>query len=298
MREPIEDSITVSENMGEYKCLYCERTVVPKKGYDIRMPNLQMLVAKFCSNQDCNLLSLWTPAIQIHDILVLWYRKQRDCGIQMLIQSDYREACKSFVNDCYLAVALVCRTMLAHIAINTGGNPNDPFEEHIDHLVNTKNIPVTSQEPLKEVLGLANKATHNPTEITEMDALKCLANLGMVLRYIFGSGYFYIESDIAVVFDFMLIAEALRKMCKVENIEERLAFNFQDDDPILQKLRAKMSENKKCVETRQKLTNALDKLGMQGIGEMWKRNPSLVACVEYLASSPELQKLADKLNSI
>jgi len=201
MNKPVELKATISNNTDEYECWKCHQTATPVKGYNLYLPDLQeKYVAKFCSNRRCNLL--WVnhnPAQQFDSIplesrvKISWNNGDGFEQIEYVTKTAYVEACRSFVDNCYLATALLCRSMIVYAAKDKGyvpepredGSESSSFKAPIDYLENNHLISSVKKDTLNTIRRLGNRATHKSLNISKKDALTILVNLDAMLKDIY-----------------------------------------------------------------------------------------------------------------
>jgi len=196
----------------------------------------------------------------------------------------------SFVNDCYLATALVCRTLIAYAAQAHGSKEKYSFKKHVNYLIDESVVSSIAKASLDKVLDLGGDAAHKLINISEIDTLKHLIVLDLALKEM------YAKSDATNMspanWSVRLIVVALREMCNDTDRFKILAA-LKDDKSIFQELILKMFENKHCLETVQKLTDKKVKPGTRGVDEILASD-SGIACMKYLNSLPELKDLIDR----
>jgi len=198
--QPFDDGLTFLETSGiknknEYECWECKETTLPDKIYTVTKPDLSQIIAQFCANRECNLLhAIGGYGDYVSSSVRGWTSwKDRSAYSKMppeLINA-YEEACKSFLNGCYIATMLVCRTMIIHTALDNGYEPTvtkkgykrSSFKNAIKYL--DKHLITSNVRPLNKVCGLGNEAAHELINVFERDALMVLITLDTTLKEIY-----------------------------------------------------------------------------------------------------------------
>jgi len=298
MQKPRKISVTI--NRDKYQCWKCRNETTPVKGYNFLISDLQsLLVAKFCSNRQCNLLWAYNASIQqdggFTRAMASWDNGTAYWKMPNELRNSYAEACKCFVSDCYRATALICRTMIAHAAQAHGASKKYGFQESVDYLVRENLIAGVSEYLLDEVSKIGGKAAHTLTEITEHDALKVLLTLDMELKEIHIQPMRMENGSVGDWF-VVLIMAALNEMCG-NIITLRILATLRNSDSVCQKLIsklvAKMFAIEACKQTARELMSGNHQLGAQGYNNILKSGVG-VACMDYLKSRPELLEIVAK----
>jgi len=183
------------KKIDEYECWKCKEIILPGSIYNFVRLDLSQIVAKFCSNRECNLLhAIGGYGDYVKSSVRGWTSwKDRSAYSKMppeLINA-YEEACKSFVNGCYIATLLMCRTMIIHTALDNGYEPTETkkgykrssFKNAIKYLETS--LITSNATPLNAVCGLGNQAAHEPINVFKMDALIVLIILDSTLKEIY-----------------------------------------------------------------------------------------------------------------
>jgi len=176
------------KKIDEYECWNCKETMLPDSIYVVFEPDLREVIAKFCSNPECNLLHASLTSGRYVKSSVHGWSSWNDRSVYSKMPQElrdaYREACKSFVNDCHLATVLVCRTMIAYAAIDKK-SVSESFKGHIGYLESKNLISSDVGAPLDKVRGLGNDATHELIKVINTEALIVLITLDTALKRIY-----------------------------------------------------------------------------------------------------------------
>ena len=107
------------------------------------------------------------------------------------VQSIYDEARNSFRAGAYTGVILICRKVLANVAIYYGADDGDSFVHYVDYLVNKGYVPLKSRDWVDKIRVEGNQATHNQTAKNKDDAKRILDFVQMLLliNFKFNSDY-------------------------------------------------------------------------------------------------------------
>lgn len=112
-------------------------------------------------------------------------------GLPDTVQSIYDEARNSFKVGAYTGVILICRKILANVAVYYGAKDGDKFVNYVDYLVDKGYVPPKSKDWIDKIRLEGNKATHNHTAKNKDDAKRILDFVQMLLliNFKFNSDY-------------------------------------------------------------------------------------------------------------
>ena len=94
----------------------------------------------------------------------------------------YDEARNCFSANAFTAVALCCRKLLMHIAVEKGAHEGLKFVEYVDYLYDKHLIPVDGKKWIDYIRQKGNEATHEIIVGTEEEARLLIEFSGMLLK--------------------------------------------------------------------------------------------------------------------
>lgn len=111
------------------------------------------------------------------------------------VKSIYEEARSSYEVGAFTGVILICRKILANIAINFGAKDGLNFVEYVDYLIENGYVNEKSRPWVDEIRKEGNRATHNQTSKNQKDAEKILDFVEMLLLINFKFNHNYIKKE-------------------------------------------------------------------------------------------------------
>lgn len=111
------------------------------------------------------------------------------------IESIYEEARSSYEVGAFTGVILICRKILANVAINFGAKDGLSFVKYVDYLIENGYVPENSRTWIDEIRTEGNSATHNQTSKNQKDAEKILDFVEMLLLINFKFNHNYIKKE-------------------------------------------------------------------------------------------------------
>lgn len=97
----------------------------------------------------------------------------------------YREARNCMTVNAYTAVALLCRTLLMHIAVAEDAPENKTFKFYVDYLVDAGYVAPKSRPWVHRIRDKGNDATHEISPVRREDAEELIALSQMVLQLVY-----------------------------------------------------------------------------------------------------------------
>lgn len=112
-------------------------------------------------------------------------------GLPDTVQSLYDEARNSYQVGAFTGVILICRKILANVAVYYGAKDGQSFVKYVDYLVDNGYVPEKSREWVDKIRLEGNSATHNHTAKNKDDAQRILDFVQMLLliNFKFNSDY-------------------------------------------------------------------------------------------------------------
>lgn len=167
-----------------YTCGYCGQKVGSSDGYKLREHDdmIAIYLCPFCGRPSFMENGNLTPGSP--------YGQSID-DLPETVQSIYDEARNSFRAGAYTGVILICRKVLANVAIYYGADDGDSFVHYVDYLVNKGYVPLKSRDWVDKIRVEGNQATHNQTAKNKDDAKRILDFVQMLLliNFRFNSDY-------------------------------------------------------------------------------------------------------------
>ena len=107
------------------------------------------------------------------------------------VKSLYDEARNSYQVGAFTGVILICRKILANVAVYFGAEDGQRFVKYVDYLVNKGYVPEKSRDWIDKIRTEGNSATHNQTAKNKDDAQRILDFVQMLLliNFKFNSDY-------------------------------------------------------------------------------------------------------------
>lgn len=109
------------------------------------------------------------------------------------VESIYEEARSSYEVGAFTGVILICRKILANVAINFGAKDGLNFVEYVDYLIDNGYVPENSRTWIDEIRTEGNSATHNQTSKNQKEAERILDFVEMLLLINFKFNRNYVE---------------------------------------------------------------------------------------------------------
>lgn len=109
------------------------------------------------------------------------------------VESIYEEARSSYEVGAFTGVILICRKILANVAINFGAKDGLNFVEYVDYLIDNGYVPENSRTWIDEIRTEGNSATHNQTSKNQKEAEKILDFVEMLLLINFKFNRNYVD---------------------------------------------------------------------------------------------------------
>lgn len=102
-------------------------------------------------------------------------------GLPDNVKSLYNEARNSYQVNAYTGVVLLCRKLLANVAIHYGAKDGLKFVQYVGYLIDNGNVPPKSKQWVDKIRTEGNKATHNQKLETQENAKTILDFVQMLL---------------------------------------------------------------------------------------------------------------------
>lgn len=99
-----------------------------------------------------------------------------------LLGTVYDEARSAYSSGAYTGVALLCRKLLMHIAIELGAQENKRFIDYVNFLEEEKHITTRSKEWVDSIRTNGNASTHQMQIASKEEAEKMIKFSEMILK--------------------------------------------------------------------------------------------------------------------
>lgn len=165
---------------ANFTCGYCGSKTGNNKGYIWRDSdygyaascNVAIYICPVCGRPIFREFNMFTPeAIYGNEI----------SDLPSNIKSLYDEARSSYQVNAYTGVVLLCRKVLANVAVHYGAKDGENFTKYVDFLVNNGYVPAKSRQWVDKIRKEGNHATHNQEAETQKNAKTILDFVQMLL---------------------------------------------------------------------------------------------------------------------
>ncbi len=102
--------------------------------------------------------------------------------LPMGVHAIYEEARNCMSVSGYHAVAMLCRKLIMHVAVDQGADEGESFKSYVDHLEAIGVVPRPLKSFADHVRGIGNEANHEIRTVTREEAEEMVRFLEMVLR--------------------------------------------------------------------------------------------------------------------
>ncbi|NIR31676.1 MAG: DUF4145 domain-containing protein [Gammaproteobacteria bacterium] len=106
-------------------------------------------------------------------------------GTPRIVQTVYDEARRSLAAGCHTGSVLLCRKLLAHIAVDQGAAANLSFLAYVNFLADKNFVPPNGRGWVDHIRKKGNEATHEITIMTREHAEELVTFLEMLLKFIY-----------------------------------------------------------------------------------------------------------------
>lgn len=170
-------NISTLENK-DYICGYCGSDITSNKGFCTRDNLEKVYICHKCNGATFfNANKKQTPGYS--------YGKEFKVEIPDNVNILYTEARKCYSVGAYSAVALCCRKLLMHIAVECGANENLKFVEYVDFLDEENYIPKNSKKWVDIIRTKGNETTHEIKISDENEARQLIKFIEIIITLIY-----------------------------------------------------------------------------------------------------------------
>lgn len=173
----------------KFTCGYCGAKTGSNKGYEygyITSDPIAIYICPACGRPSFKEYSVMTPGATYGELIL---------NLPDTVQSLYDEARNSYQAGAFTGVILICRKVLANIAVYYGADDGESFVHYVDYLVDNGYVPEKSREWVDNIRTEGNSATHNQTAKNKDDAQRILDFVQMLLLINFKFNSDYSNSD-------------------------------------------------------------------------------------------------------
>ena len=167
----------------EIKCGYCDSIVAPHKGYSIRAGRNGPVLANIYVCPHCKNPIIYFTKENTTIPGAMYGRKIKN--LPSNIQLLYSECRTCYANQCYTASQMIARTILMHIAVEQGAEPNSSFVSYVDYLDEKGYIPPNGKTWVDYIRKTGNEANHEIIIKEKQETEKVISFLSMLLLFIY-----------------------------------------------------------------------------------------------------------------
>lgn len=171
---------------ANFVCGYCGSKTGNNKGYIYdfleRHHKIAIYICPVCGRPSFKEYDNMTPGSSYGQSII---------NLPDTVQSLYDEARNSYQVGAFTGVILICRKILANVAVYYGAEDGKNFVSYVDYLVNQGYVPEKSRKWIDKIRIEGNSATHNQTAKNKEDAQRILDFVQMLLliNFTFNSDY-------------------------------------------------------------------------------------------------------------
>ena len=161
----------------QYYCGHCGALVGPDKGY--RPHNVHKVYIYICSycmeptyfNVDCQV-----PGAPYGNEVT---------GVPADVGALYRQARDCVTVSAHTGTVLLCRKLLAHIAVAQGAEEGKTFMQYVEYLADNNYIPPHGKAWVDHIRNKGNEANHEIKVMGSKDAEDLITFIEMLLKFIY-----------------------------------------------------------------------------------------------------------------
>lgn len=159
-----------------FKCGFCNHLVASDKGYWSNNPKRRIHICPYCQNPTLIKTNLQIPGV---------VPGNKVDHLPEDIETIYDEARRCVSINAFTAGVLLCRKLLAHLAVEKGADEGKSFVKYVDYLSDHHYIPPDGKDWVDHVRKKGNEATHEIVVMTQKDAMDLISFAEMLLRFIY-----------------------------------------------------------------------------------------------------------------
>ena len=162
-----------------YTCSYCENLVSPTLGWSNSAAHAFGARIYLCNH--CCHPTYFFGALQIPGVPV----GRPVTALAEDVETLYNEARHSAGSGYFTAAVLLCRKILAHIAVDQGASSGLSFQAYVDYLAANGYVPPKCKPLVDHIRTKGNEANHEIVLMQESDAKDLVSFLEMLLKFIY-----------------------------------------------------------------------------------------------------------------
>lgn len=167
---------------ADYVCGFCDNLVASAKGY--------------AANNHSDSNRSWFVRICPHcERPTFFHPKQgrtpasksggKVYSLPVDVETLYDEARNAIAASCNTGAVLLCRKLLAHIAVEQGAKEGLSFLKYVEHLSDKGFIPPNGKHWVDHIRLKGNEANHEIVIMSESDASEIISFVEMLLKFVF-----------------------------------------------------------------------------------------------------------------
>lgn len=162
-----------------FVCGHCGKDTGPKEGYSSQVVEGQKRAIYICTY--CDQPTYFTGESQIPG-------PRAGSDVECLpsdVAGLYEEIRAGAAAGTYTSVVLACRKMLMHLGVEKGADSGKSFLHYVEYLAEKGYVPPDGRGWVDHVRAKGNEANHEIVLMTRDDALRLVAFVEMLLRFIY-----------------------------------------------------------------------------------------------------------------
>ena len=160
-----------------FTCGHCGFVVASDRGYSNKQdPGARVFICPHCDK----------PTYLAHGVQIPGLAPGNEVtSLPTDIETLYREARNAVAAGASTAAVLVCRKLLAHIAVAQGAPAGESFFKYVEHLASTGYIPPHGRSWVDHIRSKGNEANHEIVVMSSADAADLITFVEMLLKFIY-----------------------------------------------------------------------------------------------------------------
>lgn len=164
-------------NSKEFLCGYCGCEIASERGYRCSSGEFIYICHKCNKPTFMDIYGNQTPNYLMG--------KEFKVAIPENIKELYNEARRCYGVNAYSAVAMCCRKLLMHIAVECGAEENLKFVEYVNYLDEENYIPKNSKKWVDIIRQKGNETTHEIKISNEKEASQLIKFIEIIITLIY-----------------------------------------------------------------------------------------------------------------
>jgi len=163
-----------------YTCSFCENLVAPSTGFHHSGSepylNIHISICNHCYHPTYFYGPFQFPGVPVGRPVT---------ALAKDVETLYNEARQSAGSGYFTATVLLCRKILAHIAVDQGASSGLSFQAYVDYLAANGYVPPNCKPLVDHIRKKGNEANHEIVLMQENDAKELIGFLEMLLNFIY-----------------------------------------------------------------------------------------------------------------